>query len=89
LAPLTKDYKLEDWDAQKLAQSNILEEVRRNCVDNIDRVDYGAMTEEEFELKYILPHKPVIIRGVAESWGSKEEFSWKVGSRDLSGCTRC
>mmetsp|Transcript_18469 Transcript_18469/g.31607 ORF Transcript_18469/g.31607 Transcript_18469/m.31607 type:complete len:260 (+) Transcript_18469:274-1053(+) len=44
--------------------------------DNIERVDYADLNEEQFLKKFEFASKPVIIRGVADDW--KGKTSWRL-----------
>ncbi len=56
----------------------MLEDLRRDCVDSIERVDYAELTGEEFVRRFVQTKTPVIVRGVVDSWKGREQLNWKV-----------
>lgn len=47
--------------------------------DNAERIDESNVTTEEFVEKYEKPYKPVIIRGVQNSWRAQHKWTIEVG----------
>lgn len=60
--------KSSDWDKLKYYMRNeIMERLRKDCPDQIDRVHYSKLSVEDFINKYEKLNKPVIIEGLAET----------------------
>lgn len=72
------DYKEKDWGRDNFAGSNVLEELKANCNDTLERINYNEVSVGEFVDKYVKPSRPVVIRGVTEQWPGKEIMNWRV-----------
>lgn len=48
--------------------------------DNAERIDESGVITEDFVERYEKPYKPVIIRGVQNSWRAQHKWTIEVGS---------
>jgi hypothetical protein len=58
----------------------VLERLRATCVDTIERIDYGAVSVAAFVDQFVKTSRPVIIKGIPDTWKGRNQFTWKVGT---------
>ncbi len=46
--------------------------------DNIDRIDYNQVSNQEFIEKYEIPYKPCIIVNAQKGWNATEKWNLEV-----------
>ena len=67
------------WQASRYFETDVLERLHAACSDNIERVDYRAVSEEEFRQRFDEASRPCIITGVVdEAWAREKNWSWQV-----------
>jgi hypothetical protein len=62
------DLKSSDWEKLKYYKKDeIMDHLKKDCPDQIDRIHYSKLSVEDFINKYEKLNKPVIIEGLAET----------------------
>jgi hypothetical protein len=79
---VTADYCEEDWSRDNFAESSVLEDLKKNCRDTIERINYHEVSQEEFVQRFVETSTPVIVRGVVDTWKGREQLNWKVRIAD-------
>lgn len=49
--------------------------------DNIERIDVNQVSPQEFIEKFEKPYKPVVIRGIEDSWKARQKWTLDVSYR--------
>lgn len=73
-----KDLSVQGWRSTGYASQNVLQRLADSCVDNVERIDYDKVDEEEFIERFEKTNRPVIISNFSSQWASSKKWSYKV-----------
>ena len=71
------DMRLSEWCKWGYAKTDICEKLFQECPDQIERVNAQNLSIENFK-EYERLNKPVIIRGITDSWNIEKYWTFEV-----------
>jgi len=66
------------WEKRQYHTQDVLEQLYQNHHDNIERISYDEVSEEEFAERFERVNKPCIITGVTQDWDVDNNWTWDV-----------
>lgn len=79
------EHPLYMWHRRDYHQTSVLEDLAKQCQDNIQRIDYHATSVDEFRALFEKTDTPCIITGAADGWRLEEKWTWKSILEDFNG----
>ena len=77
--------RLSDWYKWGYAKTDISEKLFQECPDQIERVDSKNLSLHDFKNKYEKLNKPVVIRGITNSFNVDKYWTFEVSFTKAKG----